>query len=110
MKATLFLLITSLTLFVGCGSQATLDCTSEATFKQSLDAMAQQLPKESKPNLSGAVMILCMGPIQNKASTKPEDHEMHMILKDYHGWTAQQLIDKAQQRVQSPEKSGTLAH
>ncbi len=97
-------------LFVGCGSQATLDCTSEATFKQSLEAMAKQLPEDQKPKLAAAMMKLSVGPIMKAAlSRQGGEPEMSVILKDCHGMNAQQLIDKAGELKPSGDKSPAVS-
>ena len=96
-----FLLLCALVLVVGCGGAPTLDASSEASLKSSMEAMAKSLSDEDKQKLASSVALHGMGNMFQSAMSG-EKKELHEMLKDLHGLTAQQIIAKGQEKADAP--------
>ncbi len=96
-----FLLVCALALVVGCGGAPTLDTSSEASFKSSMEAMAKNMSEEEKQKFAASVAMHGMGNMFQSAMSG-EKKELHDMLKDLHGLTAQQIIAKGQEKANAP--------
>ena len=93
-----FLLLCALMLVVGCGGAPTLDASSEESLKSSMEAMAKNLSEEEKQKFAASVAMHGMGNMF-QAAMSGEEKELHAMLKDLHGLTAQQIIAKGQEKA-----------
>ena len=99
-----FLLLCALMLVVGCGGAPTLDASSEESLKSSMEAMAKNLSEEEKQKFAASVAMHGMGNMFQAAMSgeEGEEKELHAMLKDLHGLTAQQIIAKGQEKADAP--------
>lgn len=97
-------MLVCLPLAAGCARPApTLDTSSEAAMRASLDRMADGLPEAEAEKLAGAFVVLSLGPAMDEAfSGKGEPSPTHVLMKPYHGLTASELIAKANEEESKP--------
>ena len=88
----------TLVLVFGCGGAPTLDASSEESLKSSMQAMAEKLSAEEKHKFAASVAMHGMGNMFQSAMSG-EKKELHVMLKDLHGLTAQQIIAKGQEKA-----------
>ena len=91
-----------LLVITGCDSQPRLDASSDATLKTSMKKIDEKLTDKKKEELARATMVLTTPLMMRAAADKSAPTPTKEALyKPLHGMTADEIIAKAKQQVES---------